>query len=127
MKQNHPLLDPSVLQNYMAIIADSSSDLLAELIDIYVSDSQIRLQAMQRAWLHNDIEQLQQSVHTLKGESAYIGAEKLRQHCQMLEQAIQQQNRDQITDQLDQITQIHAETLALLKTQRSEELSHDEL
>lgn len=69
------------------VLQDIMEDNLPLLIKTYMKDSSNRLQAMQAALESKDYESLRLSAHTLKGSSSNLGAEKLKEMCQMLEHA----------------------------------------
>jgi len=55
------------------------------LLETYLSDSALKLQAIDDAITAENVANLRDSVHGLKGSSSNIGALKLTQHCADME------------------------------------------
>ena len=69
------------------LMAESGGDqsFLAELIDAYLEDSPQQLASMQRAMRGLDPEELRRAAHSLKSNSASLGAASLAAQCKELE------------------------------------------
>jgi len=61
--------------------------LLRELVGIFVEDSPKRLDALRAAMTAADVQQLEQIAHSLKGSASILGAGRLRDAAQALEEA----------------------------------------
>jgi two-component system sensor histidine kinase/response regulator len=79
---------------------------LAELIDTYFEDSATLLPAMREALTTGSAEQLRRAAHTLKSNSASLGAEDLAVLCRELEQ---QGRAGALSDAAERLTQVEAE------------------
>lgn len=73
-----------------AIIAELR-DLMAEefssLVDLYIDDSSKRLKALQVAVVDNHAQQVNELAHSFKGASSNVGANRLANLLQQVEQA----------------------------------------
>lgn len=68
------VLDPSTL----AELRDEGSDLLLDLIEIFLRETPERLQLLANAAATGDYAQAERSAHTLKSSAAALGAESMR-------------------------------------------------
>ncbi|MEQ8956404.1 MAG: Hpt domain-containing protein, partial [Coleofasciculus sp. C2-GNP5-27] len=78
-------LNLEVLQAFRAAIGDAASDCLAQLIDIFLTETPTLIQAMETAIVQGDAAGLEQSAHTLKSSSASLGAITFSEYCKNLE------------------------------------------
>jgi HPt (histidine-containing phosphotransfer) domain-containing protein len=78
-------LDTEVLQAFRNTMGASASQILAQLIDIYLEDTPNLLQVMGIAVNHQDAVAMQQAAHTLKSSSASLGAITFSKLCEQLE------------------------------------------
>lgn len=60
--------------------------LLRELVGIFLDDSPKRLDALRAAMTAADVQQLEQIAHSLKGSASILGAGRLRDAAQALEE-----------------------------------------
>lgn len=60
-------------------------EFLAELVEIYLEDGQLRVNELGEALAAQDPDQLAKTAHKLKGSSANMGANDLMNLCQQLE------------------------------------------
>ncbi|MBE9125463.1 MULTISPECIES: PAS domain S-box protein [unclassified Coleofasciculus] len=78
-------IDYQCLQGFRDMMGESASEMLTQLIDVYLEETPILLQAMNTAVSHKEPAALQRAAHTLKSASAALGAMTLSQLCQQLE------------------------------------------
>ncbi|HEY9709669.1 MAG TPA: response regulator, partial [Oculatellaceae cyanobacterium] len=78
-------LDPQVLQTFRNTMGPDASAFLAQLIDIYLEETPVLLQAMDTAVTQIDPAAIKQAAHTLKSSSASLGAITLSKLCEDLE------------------------------------------
>jgi len=78
-------LDLSVLESICDMAGEDASLLVEEMIDSYLEDTEIRLQAISSAIVESDFESIFQAAHNLKSSSANLGAVNLAQLCEELE------------------------------------------
>jgi HPt (histidine-containing phosphotransfer) domain-containing protein len=62
-------------------------EFIAELIDTYLADAPVQLEALRKALAAGDIEAMVRPAHTLKSSSASLGALGLAERCRLLEHA----------------------------------------
>ena len=79
------VLDTAVLQAFRSTMGANSSLFLAQLIEVYLEESPILLNAIAKAITQDDAAAIQQAAHTLKSSSAALGAISFSQLCQELE------------------------------------------
>lgn len=81
---NDSLLDKRVINN-LRLLTAADPDFLSELIDIYIVDTLQFLATIRMAIIAHNVTWLRQSIHTLKGSSASIGARTIASLCHELE------------------------------------------
>jgi HPt (histidine-containing phosphotransfer) domain-containing protein len=65
---------------------DDGSDLIVELIDLYLGDAVQRVNQIREASVETEWVSLKQAAHNLKGSSANLGVRKVAEICEKLEQ-----------------------------------------
>jgi HPt (histidine-containing phosphotransfer) domain-containing protein len=63
-----------------------SSDLITELIDLYLDNAGLEVDAIKTAAVKHDALSIKQKVHSLKGSSSTIGAGRIAKPCRELEE-----------------------------------------
>lgn len=76
------------------------------LIETYITDSHLRLSQLQRALVVADYDGVRQAAHSFKGSCSNIGAARLVQLCQVLEEAASIKQLEGLEHQL---VELHAE------------------
>lgn len=71
--QNKSVLDTALLSE----IIDDNPSMMTEILLLYVEDVSERLQSLHRHIIQNNIEELKQEIHTIKGSSSAIGAKQM--------------------------------------------------
>ncbi len=99
-------IDTSVLQAFRNTMGPDAGQFLSQLIEIYLEETPLIVQAMQAAQAQSDAATIKQSAHTLKSGSASLGALTLSQLCEQLENLGTSQNT---LNCLDIITQVQSE------------------
>ncbi|HSS21595.1 MAG TPA: Hpt domain-containing protein [Pyrinomonadaceae bacterium] len=82
---HHETVDLDVLRNLADAQGEDESDLVVELIDLYLTDTQRRLVSFCQARDDRDALALARAAHALKGSSATLGACFLARLCEELE------------------------------------------
>lgn len=85
-------IDQAVVANLYRMAGDSASEMLAELIQVYLEDAPKRLQAIKEAVDQNNAVALHQAAHALRSVSVTMGAARLGQFCEILESNAKQKN-----------------------------------
>lgn len=80
-------LDFEVLKAFARVKSDDGSDVVIELIDLYLQSTAQRITTMLNAAREGEWEQLKRAAHTLKGSSSTLGVRQIAKICQDLEVA----------------------------------------
>jgi CheY-like chemotaxis protein len=78
-------IDTDVLQTFRQTMGASANQFLAQLIDVYLEETPVILQAIATAIHQDNATAMQHAAHTLKSSSASLGAIILSTLCQQLE------------------------------------------
>ena len=81
---SEPTLDPAAFAHLLEITGDDL-DFVDELIDTYLEDAAVQLDAMRSAAEASDEAALVRPAHSLKSSSANVGAMALAEMCRSLE------------------------------------------
>ena len=81
------VLDLEVLKSFEKVKSDDGSDILIELIDLYLQGTSQRIIAMRKAADEGEWTVLKRAAHTLKGSSSTLGLGQIAKICQDLEEA----------------------------------------
>ncbi len=82
-----PTLDGSAFDHLLEITGNDL-EFVDELIDTYLADALVQLDAMRAAAASGDAEALVRPAHSLKSSSANVGAFPLSEFCQEIENTI---------------------------------------
>jgi PAS domain S-box-containing protein len=96
----------------------SDTDMLGELIHIYVSEAPSRLAQINKAISFDDMQALAFAAHTLRGSSSTLGATKLAKQLDQLEIAARRNDADACKQLLPTITSALDEAVTRLKQLR---------
>ncbi|MEA5420459.1 response regulator [Spirulina sp. CCNP1310] len=91
-------LDPTVLDDLVAMGGDSAAELMVDLIDSYVELAPQLLTDIQIGIEQENYELFARAAHSLKSSSASLGANYLAELCQGLEHGGRSQNLNSIPD-----------------------------
>jgi HPt (histidine-containing phosphotransfer) domain-containing protein len=80
------------------------AEFLAELIDAYLADAPVQIEALQAAIAADDAEAAVRPAHTLKSSSASLAALSLAEHCRQLERSSTAGSLDGAAETLGTIT-----------------------
>ncbi|NJN56317.1 MAG: response regulator [Leptolyngbyaceae cyanobacterium SL_5_9] len=93
-------------------ISDGNREFELELLQVFVEDSQIHLEALKRAIANREIWEVEQAAHHIKGASANVGAKIMQAAAEQLEQQARQnqiQTPDRFLTEIEQsLNQIQA-------------------
>lgn len=81
---SEPTLDPAAFAHLLEITGDDL-EFVDELIDTYLEDAAVQLDALRSAAVANDVAALVRPAHSLKSSSANVGAMLLAEACRSLE------------------------------------------
>ena len=79
-------INEQVLAQTLLVLGQVTPGFLIQLVEEYLEDAAILVQKAVAAFNQNDSTGLENSTHTLKSNSAFLGAESLAQVCKELEQ-----------------------------------------
>jgi PAS domain S-box-containing protein len=79
-------LDESVLDSLAALQGEEDGDIVAELTEIFVKETEPRLERLEGAVAAGDADVLHRESHGLKGTAASIGARRLAQVAKVMEE-----------------------------------------
>jgi len=80
------VLDLEVLKAFEKIKSDDGSDIVIELIDLYLQGTSERISVMRDAADERDWDLLRRNAHALKGSSSTLGLRQIARTCQDLEE-----------------------------------------
>ena len=86
--KDKPPIDQTFFDNYPSLQKTEMQALLSELTDLYLKDSKPLVQRLGRAIEKGDIGAMKKAAHSLKSSSGNIGALKLADLCQKLEEEV---------------------------------------
>ncbi len=96
--------------DYLALISDNDREFEAELLSVYITDSEKHLNLAIQAILETDYSSLAKESHHLKGASGNVGALELQALAQELENDAKMQNlasaKEKIDRMMEQFTEI---------------------
>jgi CheY-like chemotaxis protein len=86
---NQAALDLEVLQALRETLGEGASACLAQLIQVFLTETPALIQGMETAIVQGDATGLEASAHTLKSSSASLGAIPFSEYCENLERMAQ--------------------------------------
>ena len=81
------MLDFEVLRAFEKVKSDDGSDVVIELIDLYLQGTARRIITMRNAANDGEWALLKRAAHTLKGSSSTLGLRQIARICRALEEA----------------------------------------
>lgn len=109
-------LDKTALVNLYNI---GGKDFLLRMIDNYLAQSPVRLQSARKNLASGDLKSLHLIAHSLKASSANLGAAKVQDLAEKLEEMASIGLREHIPEALDRLDETVAEANQCLKSERS--------
>ena len=110
---SQPVLDTATLDQ---LIANTDRDFAAELVTTFLDDSPRLLADMRQALAEASAPNFQRAAHSLKSNSASLGALGLSAQAKELEMIGRAGKLDGVGDRLDKLAATYAEVEAALKT-----------
>ncbi|QLE48987.1 response regulator [Nostoc sp. C057] len=109
-------IDRRFLQELQNMGGSDGEQLVAELIQIYLEDTPIRIQTIKEAIAAEDRSKLQKAAHALRSPSVSIGAVKLGNICETLENAAITQSLDQISGLINHLESEYKNVITALQS-----------
>jgi CheY-like chemotaxis protein/HPt (histidine-containing phosphotransfer) domain-containing protein len=97
------VLDPEVLKSLEELEGDGERGLLAELAGMFLEDAENRLETMHRAVGEGDANAIRESSHALKGSSANLGAWRMQDICNRLQELSESRELRQVPELLERL------------------------
>ena len=79
-------MNPTVVQSLRQLTQAGEPDVLAEVLSMFVTQAEARLDAIDSATRASDAAALQHAAHALKGAAGAVGAGALQEACRELEE-----------------------------------------
>ena len=111
------ILDLEVLKTFERVKSDDGSDIVIELIDLYLSSSPQRIQEIRNAAVIKEGPLLSRIAHTLKGSSSTLGLRRITRLCQQLEDA--EVDSDSLNDLVESLESEFVEARQALTAERT--------
>ena len=93
-------VDMEMLNAFEELQLDDGSDLVVELIDLYLFDAAERVSHIRDASIATEWVLLKRAAHNLKGSSSNLGLRKVAEICQKLEWMDRQDSPEAVADQV---------------------------
>lgn len=92
-----PTIDPTVLDSLRELRMEGEPDPLAELVDLFLSDTPARISRIEQAFATNNAHDLESAAHSLKGSASNLGAAALAKYCASIVHAVRRGERPDAT------------------------------
>ena len=115
-------VDMELLNAFEELQPDDGSDLIVELIDLYLKDAPQRMLEIRVAALANDWLLLKRAVHNLKGSSANLGVLHVAETCKKLEEIQCEHSPKSVGELLQQMDDEFARAREALLSERQRRL-----
>ena len=96
-------IDHSLLERLRDLQEEGEPDILAELVEMFLSDVSARLKTLRGAVEGGDGRSVERTAHTLKGSAKNMGAVRMSEICAELEEAGRSGELARVPQQLDQL------------------------
>ena len=114
----NPVLDQNTLDNLLATVG-GDLEFLFEIFDTFLDDSPKQIAAMRRAIQANQPAELRRAAHSLKSNSANLGANELMTYCLGLETLAKENRTDGAEAFVEKIVTAYALVEQALKEKRA--------
>ena len=96
-------IDMSVLDSFRELQDEGEPDLIAELVGLYINDTETRLAEMQTALKKKDTPALEKVTHSIKGSSGNLGIRRIAKICTALEKNLKKDRWDKVEAQVSEL------------------------
>lgn len=101
--QMQPPIDLTILESLQQVQIPGEPNLLLELIDLFVTETPIKLDALRNAFSQKDYVQVRRISHNLKGGSGSLGANPMMKVCAEIEQRCKNNSLESLDSLLIQL------------------------
>ncbi|MBN8247155.1 MAG: response regulator, partial [Verrucomicrobia bacterium] len=113
------VLDPATLDSFRSLRQAGQPDPVAELVDLFVADLPVRIEALRSALESRDLAAVKVAAHTLKGSASNVGGRRLAARCAALESAAAQSGLPDDGERLSRIEQAASELKVALLAEKA--------
>ncbi len=108
------ILDTEQLNSLKELNEPGESDLVAELVEIYINQSPQTLNELKTSIASKDVVQTEKLAHKLKGSSANLGALRVCSICESMEEKARLGNLDYSTQNIENLEREHKSLVEVL-------------
>lgn len=112
-------LDRAALENLLELQLEGEPDILGELVEAFLDDTPHRLTDLREAISRGDTQAVKDTAHTLKGSSGNMGAKRMAQVCEDLEETGRSGDLARAPEQLALLEDEFGRARAALETELS--------
>ncbi|MEM7344792.1 MAG: response regulator [Chloroflexota bacterium] len=112
-------IDLNVLEEFQEMMGDDSTEMVAELIMVFLEDAPNLLAQIREKTEMQDGDGLRRAAHSLKSSAAYLGAIRLSQLCAELENLGRTDNLDDAPGKVAEAMTEYEQCRAILETEQS--------
>jgi HPt (histidine-containing phosphotransfer) domain-containing protein len=109
-------IDPSALEAYREVMGEEADAFIADIKETYLKNAPQLFSAMQQGLATEDAASFTRAAHTLKSNSATVGAHKLAGMAAEMEQQGEKGNLEGLNDQMIKAAEEFLRVEAALKT-----------
>ncbi|MBD2204660.1 response regulator [Calothrix sp. FACHB-1219] len=110
------VIDGRFLQELRAMAGSDGDALIAELIQVYLEDTPDKIQTIKDAVTKDDRSTIEKAAHALRSPSVSIGAVRLGNICETLENGAKERSLDQLTGLVNQLEKEYSNAIAALQS-----------
>ena len=103
MMSEPPVLDPSVIDALRSLTPPGEPDVLAEVLQMFLTEVPPRIERLRNAWTAGNIEEVHRAAHSIKGSAGNIGAHAMHAVCKQLDEQGRAGNLDGAGHLIDQL------------------------
>jgi len=106
---------PAIDEQWLTRMRTTKPDFLRRLFEVFLSEEPKRITALTEAVTAADLEKVRFLAHSMKGASATMGMERLRDACRALELAAKEGEMSVLADKLKPVTREMECVLTLIR------------
>jgi HPt (histidine-containing phosphotransfer) domain-containing protein len=114
-----PVLDSAVVSGLRQLTPAGEPDVLAQVLNLFLDEVPQRMDRLRNAWAAGNIEEVHRAAHSLKGSAGNVGARRLYEVCNRLDEKGQSGDLSGVATLVDalgvEFGKVEAEIRRLLK------------